>query len=189
MKSSFFIPSILFIPFDFTKLLHKCHVLVGLWDYKLGWDGVRVHHVARLQPDAARAPVAGAALDPRVDDLRHARRRWLAVVCHGDRHPTVRRSYALRGGGHRGSGGSSGNRGVPFPEEADQPQTPLRHRAALLGQTAASGPFLFSVRPYDNGLCGSAVAGGLLSEPAVRIAVLRREHRALARPAGDAFLE
>jgi hypothetical protein len=30
--------------FDFTKLSSKCHDLVGLWDYKLGWDGVRVHH-------------------------------------------------------------------------------------------------------------------------------------------------
>jgi len=55
--------------------------------------------------------------------------------------------------------------------------------------TAASGPFLFSLRPYHYRFRGSALAGGVLPEPAIRTAVLRRECRALARAAGDAFLE
>jgi undecaprenyl-diphosphatase len=46
--------------------------------------------------------------------------------------------------------------------------------------------------PSGHTITAFAVAlslGGLLSGPAARIAVLRRQHRALAHPAGDAFLE
>ena len=35
-------------------------------------------------------PLARSALDPRLDDLRHARRRWLALVCHGSHNPAFR---------------------------------------------------------------------------------------------------
>ena len=37
----------------------------------------------RPRPDASRPPLARAPLDSRVDDVRHARRRWLALVRHG----------------------------------------------------------------------------------------------------------
>src|ERR1700722_3467968 len=121
MKSILFRPfstaSSLFIPFDFTKLSSECHALVGLWDYKLGWDGVRVHHRAGLQRDAPRESLAGAAVGPRMDDLRVPRGRWVAVVLHGTRHPVVWGPVTFRGPRSIGPGGGCGSRNLSVPEK------------------------------------------------------------------------
>ena len=45
----------------------------------------------RLQRDAPRQQLGGAALGASLPVERHTRRRWLALVCHGAGDPRVRR--------------------------------------------------------------------------------------------------
>ena len=57
-----------------------------------------------------RQPLARAALDPHLDDLRHPRRRWLAVVRAGPGDPAVRRRATVPRRGRGGAGRRSGHR-------------------------------------------------------------------------------
>src|SRR5580704_513635 len=62
------------------------------------------HRASRTPCDAADEPVARAALDPLLDDRRHADGRWLAVVRTGRHAAALRRGATVRCGGN-GRGG------------------------------------------------------------------------------------
>src|ERR1700676_4472066 len=57
------------------------------------------HRAPRSPGDAADEPVARAAVDPLLDDRRHANGRWLAVVRTGRHAADFWRGATVRGGG------------------------------------------------------------------------------------------
>ena len=131
----------------------------------------------------------GAALDPRVDDLRHARRRWLAVVRAGPGAAAVRRRATVpgrgrgrTGGRHRASRSSSSSRRAT---RRKRPCAEPHCWATLLPPDQFSFPSGHTITAFAVSLSLSRV----LSRPGHRAAVLRRQRGGFAHSAGHALFE
>src|ERR1019366_2274077 len=107
-----------------------------------------VHYAPGPRSHASRPPLARAALDSRVDAVRHARRRWMALVRHGGDRAVVRRSMPVPGRRGGFAGGGTRHRVVGAMEEGRRPPPPVRVRAALLVHAAAAGPVLVPLGPH-----------------------------------------
>src|SRR4051794_11794592 len=98
-----------------------------------------------------------------MDDLRDARRRWLALVCDGPDHPVLRRRGSLARSGFRRHGGRDWHSRVLEIEAGHGQEASMRDRAVVLGEAAAARSVLFPIRSYDYGVCGECAADAFLS--------------------------
>src|ERR1035437_1900544 len=104
--------------------------------------------------------------------MRHARRRWLAVVRVGSRLSALRRPDALPGAGRRGHDGGLWHRDIPQPEEGNRTQAARHFRTALLGHAATARSILFPLGPHHYSLRGGVIPEPLLSGPGDRKSTL-----------------
>src|ERR1017187_4542779 len=134
-----------------------------------------VHYAPGPRSHASRPTLARAALDSRVDAVRHAGRRWMAVVRHGDDRSVVRRSRPGKGRGRRGAGGGNRHRAISAIEESRRPPAAVRVRVALLVHAVAAGPVLVSLGSHHHRVRGRSFAEPRLPGDGGGPAVLRRK--------------
>ena len=178
----------------FTHVFHGCHRTVAVPRLQVEvYDAGRhadLYFPPRPTADAARQPLARAALDPRLDAVRHARRRWLAVVRHGPGDPAVGRRPAIPRGWRRDTGGGSGNRGLFLHlKKATGRQRPCAFEPHCWATLLPPDQFSF---PSGHTITAFAVAVSLsmfLSGAARRPVLLRGQRGGVAHPAGHALSE
>src|ERR1017187_846846 len=142
MKSSFFISPIVprrggsvtennFRNEFFLAMSRICSLPPRTKGYGRHRRHARVHRPPRPHPHAARQPLARAPLDPRLDALRHPRRRWLALVHPGRDHSAGGRPKTFSGCRRSRAGGLARRPPVSAPQESHGPPPPLRLRTSL----------------------------------------------------------
>src|SRR3989441_7253949 len=164
---------------------------VQLVDYRYDrrTPSLGLHRTARPPPDAPAEPLACSALDPDLDDCRHAAGRWMAVVCTRGTFAGVWWSAKICRS-QRGSKRCFG-RGCRLqnPKES-QPQTAaMPTRTALLVESSASRQIFFSIRPYHDGVLDRACTLLFLSRRRITSRIFCLQHRVLAHRAGHALPE
>src|SRR5579871_1220665 len=117
--------------------------------------------------------MAGAALDPALDAVRDARRRWLVVVRNGPGGSAVWRSGSFCGSSSGRAGCRRGNCPIPQAKESYRAEAPVRAGAALLGEALASRSILVSFGAYHNSVLGGRFAQSVLPHAGRGTAVLR----------------
>jgi hypothetical protein len=133
--------------------------------------------------------MARAAMGASMDDLRHAMRRWLAVVRTGDCDSYFRWSATLRGDWIGNIVSGDWHADIYVGETREPQKTTVPARAALLVDSFAAGPIFISIGTFHHCVFDRDDSWIFLSAVSGLFAGVRGEHRNQPRDSGNAFSE